>query len=378
MNKERLHRMAYTGVGYAAHYLDEMRVKPPITSNSSNQEGPHILFTFWDAPGYRKSRELMEELQGKFGGSGLPIGIGLFVRPWANVLSRSIDYVYDRNHNTGFKEAAAETKTPVLFIAAGMQWNEVTYPKSPLLQKLEERDENLMRYADGTRVQRVFQPPSDKLPSALRGLFGTDKNGVVYLDYNAPEVEHYREKNLRLVAKDIQDFARNYPGLYLGACVENEVDFPGTWVTGDRELEVGSQEDRIEIVREVLETNVRIFKEAGLTNIYTNQSIEDAENRGSPLSTAFIEGANVGITTWKTGNISTFNQAAELAKQHGVNWALPITNPLSFTEHANLVELTNAKLFNPKFIGFYNWWPHFPGYGVRGMVLEKVIKALTK
>ena len=377
MDSEKLHRLAYTAVGFAAHHLDEMRVKtPPPKQQSTHSEGPHILFTFWDAPSYERSKVLLDELQGKFAGNGLDIGAALFVRHMGNV-GREPKYEYDKNHIWGFCNAAVDTGTKVFFITSGTHWTEVVAQPSPLLRMLEGEDDNLMKYDDGTRIPRVLQPPSNYLPKPLRGMFGTDRNGVLYLSHHSPEVETYDERNLRLLAESVKVFANLHPELYLGISIKNEVDYPGHWITRGKKLE-DEDLDRVEVVKGVLAKNVEIFRDVGLTNIYTNQSVEDAENRGSPLSTAFIEGANVGITTWRTGNINTYHQAAELAMEHSVDWALPICNPLAFTLDANLFELVSAVHLNPKFIGVYNWWPHFTGYGVRGMALEQALRNLTR
>ncbi len=370
-------RVAYTVLGAAKYSLDKLRRKPTGSPRDNPQrENPHIVFTFWDAPTYPQSVALMYELHSKFGENGLPIGAGLFVRPMGDIKTED-DYSYDPTKLENFLRAAAYTYTPVFIITSGMHWTEVAYKKSPLLRMLEASDGNLMRYEDGTRVQRKLQPPG----GFLDGHFGSDRNGVLYLSQLAPEVKRYRERNLDQMAKVVGEFAGRYPNLFLGISTENEVDYPGKWITGGKKVDGGADNTlRQFTIARVLRRNVEIFLDAGIpvTRIYTNQSVEDEENRASPLSTANIPDSNIGITAWRTGKFDLYRRARNLAQERGKRWALILTNPLSLDQRINAEELTAAIECGPDIIGLYNWWPHFWGYGIRGMPLEKAVQTFTR
>lgn len=392
MNRQEIDRGIYTVVGAGAYGLDQLRwIYTAGPRSTSHKEGPRIGFIFWDAPDFSESVRLLNELHYKFDGTGLEIAAGLNLTPWGTVSGEDKNFRYDTRGINRFGEACVVTNTKLYYINSGMQWNDVSHPKSPLLEKLESRDENRMKYEDGSPVQRVLQPPSNRLPKRFQGMFGSDKNGVLYLSYHAPEVRDYREQNLHGVAEAIASFAKAHHDLYLGTCLENEVDFPGAWIAGDKTTDWGEfarrererrgldlGEFNLATVQEVLETNVRIFAEHGVTKLYTNQSIEDAEHRSSPLSTALVEGANVGVTAWRMGNRELYVGASELAKANGRRWALPIFNPLSLIDVDIITEFQRILSYQPDLIGIYNWWPHFPGYGVRGLPLEGVVKAYTR
>lgn len=311
-----------------------------------------------------------------FGISGWPIGAGLFTRPMGDV-SEGIDYAYKPEKINKFLKAAVETQMPVFFITSGMHWTEVCYRESPLLRMLEAREDCLMRFVDGTRVPRKLQPPGDY----LHGHFGSDKNGVLYLSHHSLSVKMYRERNLAQMAAVVAEFADHHPNLFLGISPENEVDYPGEWITGGRKVDDGADlSSRQRTVTRVLRRNVEIFLDAGIPKdkIYTNQSVEDEESRASPLSTADIPDSNIGITVWRTGNFKLYNQARNLADERGKRWALVLTNPLSLNPKVNAAELGAAIDCGPDIIGLYNWWPHFWGYSIRGMPLAKAVETFTR
>lgn len=373
----KLERILYTIRGPASYALDlRNHQRSGDSSASPYRIKPHIVFTFWDAPEYTEAFKLMGELRHRFGGEGLPIGAGLFTRPMGDV-SVGRDYAYDPRKLNMFLKAAAVTRTPASIITGGMHWTESTYAESPLLRMLEAREDCLMRFVDGTRVPRKLQPPG----GYLRGYFGSDKNGVLYLSHNSWAVKMYRERNLGQMATVVAEFARNYPYLFLGISTENEVDYPGEWITGGKKIDDDADwEFRQRTVMRVLRRNVEIFLDAGIpkNKIYTNQSVEDEENRASPLATADIPDSNIGITTWRTGNFKLYRQAKNLAEERGKRWALVLTNPLSLNSRVNAEELRAAIDCGPDIIGLYNWWPHFWGYGIRGMPLVKAVESFTK
>lgn len=371
-------RAIYTARGALAYHLDRGS-SSPIYTKQDGKKGPHIVFNFWYAPEYHKAKELLGDLKARFSGDGLPIGVGLFVRPMGDVIVGEdlFYYSYNPQGTLGFLEAAVESEMPIFINTCGMQWTEVAYAKSPLIRMLERRVKNQMRYEDGTRVQRKLQPPANYLPGAfLRSLFRADANGVVYFSNYVPLVQAYRERSLHLMAEAVAPFAKKHPELWLGISTENEVDFPGVWITGGKKLAVYG--DREMEVKRVLKRNVEIFQEAGLARIYTNQSVEDAENRGSPLSTTVIDGSEVGITVWRTANHDLYRETQSLAQKYGRRWAIPIMNPLSLSYEANVRELKVAIDFGPDLIGVYCWWPHFWGYDIKGLPLERAIKSLTR
>ena len=370
-----LERLTYTARGAASYFLDQRLDLLSYAPQPIIVRKPHIVFTFWKAPEYPQATILMRELQVRFEGDGLPIGVGLFTRPMGDVMTeKRRDFAYDPQGLNDFLQAAVDTDMPVFINTSGMQWTEVAYSRSPLLGKLEARAENLLRYSDGTRVKRKLQPPGDK----LHGLFGSDANGVLYLSPSAPEVRDYRERNLAQMAEAIKPFSDQHPDLFLGVSTENEVDSPGVWITGGKKLAAADEKSKKWDVINVLRRNIKIFQDAGLPNIYTNQSLEDAVNRASSLWTAASEGSNIGITTWRRGNMKLYSQTQVLAGGVGIKWALVVSNPLSLSEYANFWELQQAIYCRPAFIGLFNWWPHFWGYSVRGMPLEAAIKAFTR
>lgn len=380
-------RLLYTGAGALSYLKDRPKDILETIPIATRKDLPRFVFTYWNTPSLEDETILsMNDLHSRF--EGLPIGAGLFVRPMGDVVPEE-DYVYNPRKLNRFLEAADTTSTPVFIITSGMHWTEVANSKSPLLRMLEQKDENLMKYQDGSRVQRKLQPPGN----LLRGCLGSDRNGVLYLSPFAKDVVKYRARNLYQLANAIKPFADEHPDIFLGISVENEVDFPGNWITKGKEVQGGwhnsctDPEAETEIpfesiksnaVRHILQQNVDIFRSAGLTKIYTNQSFEDAENRGSPLSTADIEGSNIGITTWRTGNQDLYNIVCGWAKYKDKNWALVISNPLSLDISKNIQELKDAIQYKPTIIGLYNWYPHFWGYGIRGMALEKALKSLAR
>lgn len=373
MGLERLH---YTAQGFVSYALDRVgnRRRRWDSSESPYKEKPHIVFTFWDAPEYRQTSELMGELQLRFGGEGLPIGVGLFTRPMGDVLEGD-DYAYDPTKLNRFLKAAVYHLIPVFIITSGMHWTEVAHGKSPLLGMLEGRNENLMQFEDGSRVQRKLQPPGN----FLHGHFGSDRNGVLYLSHHSPKVKYYRERNLGQMAKVVGSFADRYSNLFLGISTENEVDYPGKWITGGKKVKGGIDNIYRQLtIARVLRRNVEIFLDSGIPKIYTNQSVEDEVNRASPLSTTDIPDSNIGITAWRTGNGDLYRRARDLARERGKRWALVLTNPLSLNQRVNVEELTAAIECGSEIIGLYNWWPHFWGYSIRGMPLAKVIQTFTR
>ena len=370
-----LERLAYTARGALSYYMDQKPDAYPVKPQYDQKRNTHIVFTFWKAPEYPQAKMLMRELQARFKGDGLPIGVGLFTRPMGDVTAeKKRDFAYDPQGLNDFLQAAVDTDMPVFINTSGMQWTEVAYKGSPLLRHLEERGPNWMKLEDGSRVKRKLQPPG----TLLRGLFGSDSNGVLYLSPGSPEVKYYRERNLAQMAEAIKPFSDQYPDLFLGVSTENEVDYPGKWITGGKKLAAADEERKKWDVRNVLKRNIKIFQDAGLPNIYTNQSVEDAVNRGSPLGTAALEGSNIGITTWRRGNMKLYNQTQSLAGGAGIKWALVVSNPLSLSEYENFWELQQAIYCRPAFIGLYNWWPHFWGYSIRGMPIERAVRSFTK
>lgn len=377
-----LEKAEYMFIGAVADKLDlNRRFHHPFHVEPVRPK-TRILFTFWYAPEYKIAKSLLEDLGDRFLGNGLEIGVGLFTRPMGDVQGEDFDY--DSGGLEEFCEAAIRTSMPVAFYTSGYQWTEVAYKKSPLLAKLEERDENLLKFKDGTRVPRKLQPPAQYIPGFLRGPLGLDQNGVLYLNPNSSEFMDYRYRNLSQYASRVaQFFAKDYPDLYLGISTENEIDYPGFWITKGREVDVGEHNEKTDYafkynkVVSILQREVDIFKEAGLTNIYTNQSVEDAKNRASPLATADIPGANIGITAWRRGNRELFVRANTLAKQRNKKWALQVTNPSSLDYVDCDKEFLCMLQNDPAFIGFYNWWPHFPRYGIKGLALERVIRDHT-
>lgn len=368
---ERLHYTARGAVSYLKDYSQRTcQLSTRIPHFEEKGDLPTIVFTFWYPPSPIQAKYLMNELHRKFKDCKLPIGVGLFTRPMGDV-KKSIydDHDYDSTGLTNFLEAAVETSTPVFINTSGMQWTEVAYQQSPLLQMLESRPENLMMLSNGKRVQRKLQPPGN----LLRGRLGSDPNGVLYLSPHANEVKDYRYRNLFQMAAAIYPFADKHPELFLGISTENETDYPGSWITGNETVEETHQ---IAVVKNLLRANIRTFQKAGLTKIYTNQSVEDASHRASPLETADIPESQIGITAWRTGNEALYKQTAEMAQKANKDWALVITNPLSLNQETNIQAIQSALKFNPRFIGLYNWWPHFWGYGIRGLALEKAINRL--
>lgn len=372
----KLERLLYTAKGLVSYALDGRSERNLNFSQPHFRGKPHIVFTFWDAPEYGQSVTLMRELRHRFAGEGLPIGAGLFIRPMGDVLEGR-DYAYDLAKLNSFLKAATYISTPVFIITSGMHWTEVSYKQSPLLRMLEDRDENLMKFEDGSRVLRKLQPPGN----FLHGHFGSDKNGVLYLSSHASEVRRYRERNLGQMAEVVAEFADHYPNLFLGISTENEVDYPGKWITGGKKVEDGTDDAyRQRAVMRVLRRNVEILLDAGIPKgkIFTNQSVEDAINRASPLATADIADSNIGITAWRTGNFDLYRQARNLAWERGKRWALVLTNPLSLNARVNADELRAAIEYDPDIIGLYNWWPHFWGYSIRGMPLAKAVETFTR
>lgn len=380
-------RLLYTAAGALSNLRDRPKSVRDTIPISTRKDIPRFVFTYWDTPTSEEEVIFsMNDLHKRF--RGLPIGVGLLVRPMGDVVPTR-DYAYNPSKLNTFLEAAQTTSTPVFIITSGMHWTEVAYSKSPLLRMLEQNSENLMKYKDGSRVQRKLQPPGNY----LRGYFGSDGNGVLYLSHYAEEVVKYRERNLFQLAKAVKPFADERPNLFEGISVENEVDFPSNWITKGKLVDVGLPHKlsdkpdansetfenlKIRAVRDILQKNVDIFRKAGLTKIYTNQSFEDAENRGSPLSTADIEGSNIGITAWRTGNQKLYRDIGGWARYKNKNWALVISNPLSLDTATNINELRAAIDCQPDIIGLYNWYPHFWGYGIRGMTLEKALKSLAQ
>lgn len=374
-----LERIPYTIRGAVSYALDLSNLQRRGNSGESPYKYrgvPHIVFTFWDAPEYVETTKLMSELRYRFRGEGLPIGAGLFTRPMGDVLAGR-DYAYDPRKLNMFLKAAADTRTPVFIITSGMHWSEVSYKQSPLLRMLEKGDDRVMKFEDGSRVPRKLQPPGNY----LRGYFGSDKNGVLYLSHDSPGVKLYRERNLRQMADAVTEFTRRHPNLFLGISTENEVDYPGEWITGGKKVDDGADGAyRQRTVMRVLRRNVEILLDAGIpkAKIFTNQSVEDGINRASPLATADIADSNIGITTWRTGNFDLYRQARNLAWERGKRWALVLTNPLSLNARVNADELRAAIAYYPDIIGLYNWWPHFWGYSIRGMPLAKAVETFTR
>ncbi len=370
-------RARFTAEGAISYLQNGPEIFPTNTQVVTKENLPRFVFTFWDVPQGNQPEVLMNELHGRF--KDLPLGVGVFVRPMGDVIPEE-DYAYNPRKLKAFLEAAVTTSTPVLIITSGMHWTEVAYSKSALIRMLEQKEENLMKYRDGSRVQRKLQPPGN----LLRGLLGTDANGVLYLSHYAEEVVKYRQRNLSQLADAVKPFADARPDLFLGISAENEVDYPGNWITKGKQIDDGLPDSEIpfedfktKVVRDILRKNVDIFRSAGLTKIYTNQSFEDAGTRGSPLETTDIEGSNIGITAWRTGNQDLYGIMQGWAKYKGKNWALIISNPLSLNIATNIGELNAAIEYQPDFIGLYNWWPHFWGYGIRGMPLEEALKSFV-
>ncbi len=372
-----LDKARYVLEGVAGYYIDHNSFSPELPQNSSdpNTALPHILFNFWYPPEEQKAEKYFRELQNRFQGDKCPIGAGVFVRPAGDVLAEK-DYEYDPEGLEGFFEAAIKTDMPVWINVSGIQWTEVCYKSSPLLRRLETKSENLMWLKDGNQVPTKLQPPADILPGFLRGRFGFDGNGVTYFDYQAPEVQEYHERNLAQMAEVVSDFAGSYPKLFLAITTGNETDGPGQWIIRNRQ--VRGHEGGEGVVRERLERDVQIYQEAGLSHIYTNQSVADAETRWSPLSTANIEGANIGVTAWGLGNEALYMETAMLAWQKRKTWAVPVMNPRSLDYESCTDELGRAIFWKPDAVGIYNWWPHFWGYGVRGLPLQNAIRSFTR
>lgn len=386
-------RAAYTAKGAINYHIDR-RETFDNPKSQPRKKGPHVIFNFWYAPPYQKSRELMEELLGRFAGNGLPIGVGLFIRPMGDVKPNGFDY--DPESMQGFLQAAHELSLPTVLQTSGDHWTEVAYKVSPLIRMLEADSNNLMQYINGSRVQRKLQPPG----SVLKGRFGSDFNGVVYFSYHSAEVAHYRERNLGQAARAAAEIDSKYTDLLLAMSIEQERDYPGIWITGRKKAgqagyelpsrqafakaQVGRNltfaEFKEETVRRVMRADVEILRRAGISGekIYTNQSVEDSVNRASPITTADIPNSNGGITTWGLGNGDLYREMKKMAVRRGKKWALMVTNSLSFSESANREELESVLRYDPEFIGGYCWEPHFPGYVIRGMAFERAIKSRTR
>lgn len=436
-------RAVYTGVGFLRHYLDEvLRPKPrdselrdlaPI-QNHYDESKTYVLFIFGYAPPYEKAERLFLELKSRFVVSGdiALIGASCSVRTMADVKGAEEDYRFDGKSLEGFLEAAEETNMPVFIISSGIQWSEVVYNKSPLIKMLESDLDNCMLFNDGKRVPRRLQPPADiPVIGKIIGKSGLgDRNGVVYLSMHSPQVLKYQERNLREMADIVADFNKKNPDLLIGVSVENEVDFPGTWIRKDRFADYGFyavrafrnyvekrfdgnwkrfceefpgpsskctdfralepprvykegdefwedlwQSFRVDSVINRVKASVDILRSAGIPSnkIYTHQSVEDAYKRASPLETADIDGSQIGVACWRTGNSELFARVNELAKSKQKKWALLTFNPLSDYQGC-CQELEFALANNVHIINAYNWWPHFLGYGVRGMPFEKALK----
>lgn len=415
-------RAVYTGIGFLRHHLDEvLHPKPqdqelkalaPI-HNPYDSSKTYILFSFWYAPRYEETRRRFLELKSRFAISGdtVSIGASCFVRTMADVKSVEHDYGFDGSGLEGFLRAAQDTNMPVFIIPSGIQWSEVVYNKSPLIEMLERDSKNCMFFNDNTKVPRRYQPPADI--GLIRKLGIGDSNGVVYLSMYSPQVVKYQERNLKEMANIVADFSQGRPDLFIGVCVENEVDFPGEWVGGDRFADYGFyavhefrkyvekrfkeyweglepprvfdpndkfwkelwQPFRVDSVITRIKASVDILKSAGITadKIYTHQSVEDAYKRASPLETADIEHSQIGIASWRTGNSELFDDVNELAKSKQKKWALLAFNPLS--DYTGCYqELEDAYENGAHIINAYNWWPHFLGYGIRGMPFERAIE----
>lgn len=368
-----LERALYTAAGAFASVVPFEQESSDLTPKYALGDKPHIVFSFWDVPSEKKTGSLFVELKRKFEGNGLPIGVGLFTRPMGDV--HEVDNRYNPEKLQRFLDVCVNTNMPVFINTSGMHWTDVAYQRSSLIHMLEQNPKNLLYYTDGTRVQRKVQPPGN----ILKGLFGSDRNGVVYFSPFASEVNDYHSRNLFDMAQTMRAFQEDNPQLYLGTSTPNEIDVPGNWITGGKSIDWSQSHGSVErIVYEQVSQSVAILTEAGLTNIYTNQSLEDGVARGSTLHTADVAGSNIGITAWKTGNEQLFAVTEDLARKKNKNWALAITNPLSLDVNTNIQALQAALRHNPTFIGIYNWWPHFWGYGVRGMPLEAAIKVFTK
>ena len=364
-----LDRALYTIEGAFNYHLDSLRNKrlagrtPGQTLVGGNKT--QLFFHFWYVPDSKEeTKRLMNELQVRFASCTLPIGASVFVRPKGDV-NPNDDYSYDSRKLEYFLGVAKKMGMQVGIVTSGMHWTEVAYYKSPLIRMLEQDSANLMYLEDEISVPRKFQPPGQ----LLRGFLGSDRNGVVYLSPDSEQVRHYRERNLAQMAQ----LVGTHPEQVRYITTENEVDLPGTWIIGERKV----IEPELS-VEEILQQNVGIFHEAGIPPeiIYTCQSIEDPETRSSNLPTTNIPGSQIGITIWRTGNGEDYKRVAELAGSQNKNWALVVTNPLSRRIDVNLAEINATLEHSPSFIGFYNWWPHFWGYGIRGMALEEAIKSL--
>ncbi|MBI2574978.1 hypothetical protein HYV82_03780 [Candidatus Woesearchaeota archaeon] len=406
-----LDRLVFSAVGAAAYYASGL-VRREVADSNSGQAGgrgdspAYILPAFWYAPDRKAAvREIqdMKRLLGE-GNGRFRLGVSVFVRHMGDVAGK--DFHYDPSSLEAFLDVCVNEGTPVFINTGGVQWTEVAYRESPLIQKLMQSPENRVILKDGEG--NVFPAPRKRQPGFQ------DRNGLSYLCMYSPEVQHYWNRNLSELADVVSAFSSQYPGLFVGMSTENETDLPGKWAGGrvlgsdynsdyNRHFvsaykaascegnNISQNDFRVFSVRlrNILSANMLLAAGIPKNRIYTHISTEDAETRASPLEVGIVGSAgNLGVVWWGAGHFPSGSLAAakNSAVGAGNGFGVPYcqgfgilaSNPLSFSPAASRAFLEEAIRLCANPIVPYCWWPYFTGYGIKGLPFESALREVLK
>ncbi|MFH1399506.1 MAG: hypothetical protein ABIG95_05335 [Candidatus Woesearchaeota archaeon] len=402
-----------------------------------------LAVSYWDHRGVGEEELLrLKHRFLKYWGGAASLAVAVFVRPLAEV-SRP-EYNFSTGGLELFFELCKRTNMPVIVNICGSQWEEVCYDRSELISKLTSNPDNLMLMENDAIVPRRFQSPGDiGLVRLLAGRwpYSVDQNGVQYFSLWSDEVNRVHARNLGQLAEVVARFFEERPDLAVAISTPNERSFPGRWEIGDHTADYGVhaihafrdyvrslfqndwlefetefpdmvgiqagfhavepprvfdpsskiwmlwQEFREYSVTQAVQIDVNVLLEAGIPSelVYThqscNQAYADPYRRASPLKTAAVDGANIGMVSWGLGNTDFYNNVAALAVDESKQWGLFASNPLSLSRKACYNELRAAVDNGAHVIVVYNYGPErspFLGYGVLGMPVMSAMQQLME
>ncbi len=404
-----LDRGVFAVRGALSYYLSGLSGSGVHSSNHPVAEGSrpiYILPSFWYAPDKRTAARELREMKMRLGEGNdrFRLGVSVFVRHMGDVAGN--DFHYGPSSLEGFFEACISERVPVFINPSGVQWTEVAYRESPLIKKLMQSNENRVMLKDSEG--NIFPAPRKRQPGFQ------DKNGLSYLCMYSPEVQHYWNRNLAELAGVVSSFASQNPGLFVGMSTENEKDLPGKWaggrvlgsdynsdynshfVSAHHSAQYGGNDIswngfRVFSVRLRNILSANILRAAGIPKerIYTHISTEDAETRASPLEVGIVGSAgNLGVVWWGAGKFPSDSLAAAKSAAVGAGnsfgtpycqgFGILAANPLSFSPAASRIFLEEAVQLGANPIVLYCWWPHFVGYGIKGLPLESAVRDLLR
>ncbi len=385
----------FTASGFLAHHLSIPQLLNVPEYQFQDNNPTYILTAFWDIPKDETLRKELDEIKHRFGigNEHYRSGVAVFVRTFGDVRGKNHDF--DSEKLERFINTCIQMNTPFFIITSGIQWTEVCFGTSPLMQKLRQNPSNLLKLSDGSSINGRRQP----------GL--QDRNGLTYFCMYSQEVIDYWDKNLRQMAEVVAKYSQHT--LFRGICNEQETDMPGNWAAKGRdsdynpdfiaaysrflngfgnslnhsEAAIRDMWDKFKVytVRNRIESSAKIIAEAGVpkSKIFTHISTEDEKMRGSPLETGIVENAGNLGTVWWGGHftINDMVNASEYACDNNKGWGILASNPRSLDPSVSKTFLEASVFLGANPIVLYcGGDKHFVGYGLKGLPIEDVVREM--